>query len=116
HPFLWGVAIWAAMHLVVNGNARALVLFGALLFLGLYGPISIDAKRARRFGAAWERYAAVTSNVPFVAIAQGRNQLRLGEFGWGRSAFAVVAFTTVLLLHPLMFGANPLAFLATVKG
>jgi uncharacterized membrane protein len=116
HPFLWGVAIWAAMHFVVNGNARALVLFGAMLFLGLYGPVSIDAKRARRFGAAWARYAAVTSNVPFLAIAQGRNQLRLGEIGWGRVAFAVVAFAAVLLLHPLMFGGNPLGFLTTIRG
>jgi len=92
------------------------VLFGAMLFLGLYGPVSIDAKRARRFGAAWARYAAVTSNVPFLAIAQGRNQLRLGEIGWGRVAFAVVAFAAVLLLHPLMFGANPLGFLTTIRG
>ena len=116
HPFLWGVAIWSAMHLVVNGNARALVLFGAMLFLGLYGPVSIDAKRARRFGAAWARYAALTSNVPFLAIAQGRNQLRLGEIGWGRVAFAAVVFVVVLVMHPLMFGANPLGFLAPVRG
>jgi uncharacterized membrane protein len=111
HPFLWGVAIWAAMHLVVNGHTKALVLFGALLFLGLYGPVSIDAKRARRFGAAWDRYAAVTSNVPFVAIAQGRNRLRLAEIGWGRVAFAVVVFAVFLLLHPLIVGGNPLLFL-----
>jgi uncharacterized membrane protein len=112
HPFLWGVAVWAAMHLVVNGHLKALLLFGAILFLGLYGPVSIDAKRARRFGAAWQRYAAVTSNVPFVAIAQGRNAFRPGEIGWGRVGFAVVVFAVVLLMHPLMFGSNPLGFLA----
>jgi uncharacterized membrane protein len=112
HPFLWGVAVWAAVHLVVNGNQKALVLFGAMLFLGLYGPVSIDAKRARRFGAAWERYTAVTSNVPFVAIAQGRNHLRAGEIGWGRIAFAIVVFAVFLLLHPMIVGGNPLGFLA----
>jgi len=112
HPFLWGVALWAAMHLVVNGNLRALVLFGSMLFLGLYGPPSIDAKRARRFGPAWERYAALTSNVPFVAIAQGRNTLRIDEIGWGRLALAGVVFAVVLLMHPILFGGNPLGFLA----
>jgi len=116
HPFLWGVAIWAAMHLVVNGNLRALVLFGSLLFLGLYGPVSIDAKRARRFGAAWERYAAVTSNVPFAAIAERRNRLRFDEIGWGRVTFAVVVFATVLLMHPILFGGNPLGFLGADAG
>jgi uncharacterized membrane protein len=108
HPFLWGVALWAAMHLVINGHQKAFVLFGTMLFLGLYGPISIDAKRARRFGPAWERYAAVTSNVPFAAIAAGRNQIRLREIGWGRLVFALVVFAVFLVLHPMMFGGNPL--------
>jgi uncharacterized membrane protein len=108
HPFLWGVALWAAMHLVINGHQKAFVLFGTMLFLGLYGPISIDTKRARRFGPAWERYAAVTSNVPFAAIAAGRNQIRLREIGWGRLVFALVVFAVFLVLHPMMFGGNPL--------
>jgi uncharacterized membrane protein len=112
HPFLWGVALWAATHLVVNGNRKAAVLFGSMLLLGVVGPWSIDRKRARRFGAAWERYAAVTSNVPFLAIVQGRNTLRLGEIGVGRVAFAVVVFVVVLVLHPLWFGSNPLGFLS----
>src|SRR5882672_2735310 len=33
HPFLWGVAIWAFGHLLVNGDRASLVLFGALLVL-----------------------------------------------------------------------------------
>ena len=112
HPFLWGVALWATMHLVVNGNARACVLFGTMLFLGLYGPLSIDAKRRRRFGAAWERYAAVTSNVPFAAIVQGRNRFVWREIGWGRVAFAAVVFGAFVVVHPLVVGGNPLGFVA----
>ena len=113
HPFLWGVAIWAAVHFVANGHVKAAVLFGSLLLLGVIGPWSIDQKRARRFGASWDRYAAVTSNVPFVAILQGRNTLRLGEIGAGRIAFAVAVFLVVLVLHPLWFGSNPLGFLSS---
>jgi uncharacterized membrane protein len=112
HPFLWGVTIWAAMHLVVNGHAKALVLFGTLLFLGLYGPPSIDAKRRRRFGAAWERYEAATSNVPFAAIVQGRNRFVWREIGWGRVAFAAAVFGAFLVVHPMVVGGNPLGFLA----
>jgi uncharacterized membrane protein len=82
-----------------------------VLFLALYGPPSIDAKRARRFGAAWSRYAAVTSNLPFLAIAQGRNALRLDEIGWGRIELAAVVFGVFLLLHPMIVGGNPLGFL-----
>ena len=54
HPFLCGVALWAALHLILNGDAAALVLFGALLVLALIGPSSIDAKRQRAFGARWD--------------------------------------------------------------
>jgi hypothetical protein len=88
---------------VVNGNLRALVLFGSMLFLGLYGPDSIDQKRARRFGAAWDRYAAVTSNVPFLAIAQGRKTSWAREIGY-RLAFAVGGFAVIVLLHPVLGG------------
>jgi uncharacterized membrane protein len=51
HPFLWGVAIWAAGHLLVNGDPASLVLFGTMLLLALFGTASIDAKRRR----AWAR-------------------------------------------------------------
>jgi uncharacterized membrane protein len=112
HPFLWGVALWAATHLVVNGFEKGLVLFGSMLFLALIGPVMIDAKRAHRFGPAWARYAAVTSNVPFLAIVQGRNRWPAGEIGWGRLAFALTVYGAVLVLHPLLVGGNPLGFLA----
>jgi uncharacterized membrane protein len=112
HPFLWGVALWAATHLVVNGHVKALALFGSLLFLAVFGGRAIDGKRARRFGADWQRYAAVTSNVPFLAIAQGRNRFATAEIGAGRVALAFAVFASVLVLHPVWFGGNPLGFLA----
>ncbi len=68
HPFLWGVALWALIHLTVNGDLASLVLFGALLALALAGTVSIDAKRRRALGAAWDGFAAQTSNLPFLAI------------------------------------------------
>ena len=75
HPFLWGVALWALVHVVMNGTLAALVFFGSLLLLAVGGTASIDAKRRRRLGNAWQGFSAVTSNVPFAAVAAGRNQL-----------------------------------------
>jgi uncharacterized membrane protein len=108
HPFLWGVAIWALAHAIQNGEASALLLFGALLVLALVGPRSIDAKRARKFGDKWDRFAAQTSNLPFAAIASGRNELRLGELGWWRPAAATLAFAVFLGAHTWLFGVSPL--------
>jgi uncharacterized membrane protein len=105
HPFLCGVALWAALHLLLNGDAASLVLFGALLGLALIGPPSIDAKRQRAFGARWERFAATTSIVPFAAIAAGRNQLRLEEIGAWRMALSLAVYVVLIVFHGRLFGA-----------
>jgi uncharacterized membrane protein len=108
HPFLWGVALWAAGHLMVNGDLASLILFGSLLLLAAFGPASIDAKRRRALGATWNAFAAQTSAVPFAAIAQGRQTLALGEIGWWRLGAAVVLWAALLWAHPLIFGVSPL--------
>jgi uncharacterized membrane protein len=48
--YFWGVALWALVHLVVNGDLASLILFGSLLVIALGGTVSIDAKRRRKFG------------------------------------------------------------------
>jgi len=101
HPFLWGVALWALVHLAVNGDLASLVLFGSLLVLSLGGTLSIDAKRRRAFGDHWRQFAAVTSSVPFMAIASGKNRLgtTLGEIGAWRVLAAVVIYAVAFYLH-----------------
>jgi uncharacterized membrane protein len=108
HPFLWGVAIWAAGHLLVNGDPASLVLFGTLLVLALFGTASIDAKRRRALGAKWDAFAAQTSNVPFGAIAAGRQKLSLGEIGWWRLLLAVAIWALLTWAHPYLFGVRAL--------
>jgi uncharacterized membrane protein len=101
HPFLWGVALWALAHLVVNGDLASLVLFGSLLLLSLAGTATIDAKRRRRFGPEWQQFSAATSNIPFAAIAAGRNQLgpALREIGVVRTVIAVGVYVAAFWLH-----------------
>jgi uncharacterized membrane protein len=110
HPFLWGVALWALSHLVLNGNSTSLVFFGAFLGLALIGPFLIDAKRRRKLGDKWERFAAATSNVPFAAIAAGRNSIPRGEVGWWRIVLALVVFAGFLHFHSSLFGVSPYPF------
>ena len=107
HPFLWGVALWALTHVIANGDLASLIFFGALGGLALAGPASIDAKRARKHGERWERFAAASSNLPFAAIASGRNRLVLGELGLPQTAAALVAYGLVLYFHGSIFGEVP---------
>lgn len=104
HPFLWGLALWAAGHLLTNGERFALMLFGALGLMVLFGARSIDRKGRARDPQAWARFENATSNLPFAAIAQGRNSLKLGEIGW--RAFVALALAALLAwAHPILFGA-----------
>lgn len=101
HPFLWGVALWALVHLIVNGDLASLVLFGSLLVLALGGTVAIDTKRRRAFGEQWTQFAGVTSNIPFAAIATGRNQLAaaLVEIGAWRPLAAALTYAVAFYLH-----------------
>ncbi|WP_375263379.1 NnrU family protein [Palleronia sp.] len=47
HPQLWGFALWAALHLTVNGDLASIVLFGVLLAWALGEMILLNATTAR---------------------------------------------------------------------
>ena len=103
NPFLWGVALWAGGHLLANGERWAVMLFGALGAMVLFGSRSIDRKAAARGPDTWATFAAVTSNTPFAAIVQGRNRLVLSELWW-RLLVALLVFMIVGLAHRSLFG------------
>lgn len=104
HPFLWGVSLWSAGHLLANGERFALMLFGALGVMAVFGARSIDRKGRARDPEAWARFEAATSNVPFAAIVQGRNTFNLSEAGW-RLALGGVASALIAVFHAGLSGA-----------
>jgi uncharacterized membrane protein len=108
HPFLWGMALWALVHIAFNPELPHLLFFGTFLLVAVAGTAAIDAKRARRFGDKWQRYAAITSNVPFAAIMQRRNRWPGAEIGWVGIAIAAGVFAFFLILHARFFGVPAL--------
>jgi len=107
HPFLWGVAIWSAFHVSANGDEASVIFFGTFLLTSFLGTFSIDAKRRRKMGDAWTGFASRTSNVPFAAIAAGRNRLNLGELLDWRFLVALLVFLAILFSHARLFGVSP---------
>lgn len=105
HPFLWGVALWAGVHLAANPQPVNLLFFGTFLLVSVAGTFSIDAKLAKRHGAAWVPFAAQTSNLPFAAIVQGRAAMDWAGLGLWRVAAGIAAYGAVLMLHGRLFGA-----------
>jgi uncharacterized membrane protein len=108
HPFLTGVALWALVHLIGNGDVASCVFFAVWAVVALAGTVSIDRKRRRLLGAAaWEPFATQTSIVPFAAIAAGRNRFRPGEIGAWRWGAAVVLYVVMLVGHADVIGVSP---------
>lgn len=107
HPLMWGIALWAAVHMLARGNAAATVFFGTFLVLGLAGTAMSDRRKARLLGERWQRFTAATSHVPFAAIATGRNSFEPAEIGWGKPLAGVGLYVALIFLHPVIFGARP---------
>ncbi len=108
HPMNWGIGLWALGHLVMNGETRTVILTVAIAFLAFAGSWAQERRKPAALGAAWQRFAAATSFVPFVAIAQGRARFSLSEIGYLRIAGGVVLYAALLHGHSHFIGVNPL--------
>jgi uncharacterized membrane protein len=107
HPIMWAIMLWAGAHLAAIGSLQAVIFFGGLLLLAGAGTTLQDARNARRLGEDWARFAALTSNVPFAAIAGGRKRLAWREIGWVAPATGLAAFAAALYFHAWLFGVRP---------
>lgn len=102
HPVLWALALWAAAHIVPNGDLAHLLLFGVMLALCLGGMVLMDRRAARRLGRdQWEKLAAQQPLLPF-SRPQALRLPSPRELGWGLAGLllAVVA----ALLHGAVIG------------
>jgi uncharacterized membrane protein len=98
HPLMWGIMLWAGAHILARADAKSSLFFGAFFVLAGLGTILMD--RRKQADPDFQRFAAVTSSVPFVAVAQGRNRIAWREIGWLRPAIGVVVYLAVLAFHP----------------
>lgn len=107
HPVMWGIMLWAGAHLLARGELKSSLFFGSFLLLAAAGTRLQDARKAKLHGETWTRYARLTSNVPFLAIAQGRNRFAWRELGVLKIVIALVVFAVVFQFHPWLFGVRP---------
>ncbi len=105
HPLMWGIMLWALSHVLARGDVKGLVFFGGFFALAALGTVLMDSRK--RQNPDFQRFEAVTSNIPFVAIAQGRNRIVWREIGWLRPLIGVAVFFTFFFLHSWLFGVRP---------
>ena len=105
HPLMWAIMLWAGAHLLARGELRSVVFFGGFLALAGIGTLLMDHRKSAN--PDWARFAALTSNLPLLAIAQGRNRLDWREIGWQRPLIGLALFAALFYAHPWLFGARP---------
>jgi uncharacterized membrane protein len=100
-PGSLGVLLWTLVHLLNLGEARAVVVFAGLAvmtLIALLKNLRVAAPAYRDVG--W---------LPLAAIMSGREVLLWREIGWFRLGLALLVYASLLYLHPIVIGRDPLA-------
>lgn len=108
HPVMWGIALWALGHVLVNGDTASVIFFGALLALALGGTLHSDARRRMAGGEGWRRFAAVTSWLPFAALIAGRTSWKAAHVAPWRVAVGIAVYALILYAHAPVIGRTAL--------
>jgi len=105
-PLLWSMALWAAAHLLANGDLAHALLFGPLVLFAVMGMRMVEARRRREIGAArWQVLSAHTSLVPLAALIAGRWRPK-GAPPLGRLALSILIWAAVWHLHAPVIGVS----------
>ena len=98
HPLLLALALWAASHVVPNGDLAHVILFGTFAGFAAFGGRLIDRRKQREMGAQWEGLRAEVARAPRL--------LSLGS-PW-RLLAAALLYAVLIWLHPVLIGVSPL--------
>ncbi|MGO9458723.1 MAG: NnrU family protein [Rhodomicrobium sp.] len=109
HPLLWAITLWAAAHIVPNGDLAHVILFGMFATFGIAGTFALDARRRREWGPElWESRTAATSLIPFAAVFASRFRGAGMRADPRRFLAAIALYLALILLHAAVIGVSPL--------
>ncbi|MBE0412895.1 NnrU family protein [Yoonia sp.] len=101
HPLLLALALWAAAHVVPNGDLAHVIVFGTFAGFAVLGGRLIDRRKRREMGAEWQRLRLVAKSAP---IPFWR---RSGTVP-ARAVAGAILYAAFLWVHPVLFGVSPL--------
>ena len=98
HPLMGALTLWAVSHMIANGDAASIVMFGLLALLSAMGPRSIDAKKRVKFSE--EQWQQLTHRAWSFKVRDGVVV-----------ALGLVLYGVLLWAHPFFMGVSPLIWL-----
>ncbi|UEM02418.1 hypothetical protein JL101_020825 [Skermanella rosea] len=102
-PGSLSVLLWTLLHLAVLGGTRQVIVFAGMAAIALFSLV-----RNWQAASPARRRAGI---LPFSGMIRGREKLVWNEIGWGRLLLALAVWAALLLLHPVVIGPDPLAYL-----
>lgn len=102
HPLMLALAIWAAAHIVPNGDLAHVIMFGSFTAFALAGIVLLDRRNKRRLGRQWDALRSALSTTPRRPPLPGRRRADLMRVLAGLAVWAVL-----LLLHRPVLGVSP---------
>ena len=107
-PGSLAILLWAVLHMLNMGDAKRFTAFAVMALIALIAIVKNEIVLARSkdtLAPVWRRQ---TGLVPMTARDGKGAPQALGEIGWWRIAVSLGAFAATLLLHPYVFGPDPL--------
>jgi len=102
HPAIWGLGLWSAVHMLPNGDAASLTMFGLLTLLSVSGPRTLERRRQAAMGA--EAWRQLNTQMLRPTLAEVLAQIGLLKILGGLALYALL-----LYLHEPVIGVSPLA-------
>jgi uncharacterized membrane protein len=100
HPMLWGIGLLGLAHLLSNGEAAGVILFGGLAVFGFAWQGLTDRRDAAIDPARWAETRRTTSVWPFAKWHACSDPVTLRPLIIG-----AIVYVALILLHPWLFGA-----------
>lgn len=101
HPLLLALALWAAAHIVPNGDLAHVILFGTFAVFAVLGTRLVDRRRQRDLGDTWQKLRSDVARTPvWPPSLTGGDALRL--------VGGLVLYAALIGLHPAVIGVSPL--------
>ncbi|HGG06811.1 MAG TPA: NnrU family protein [Aliiroseovarius sp.] len=98
HPLLVVLGLWSLAHLIPNGDLAHVIMFGQFAAFSVFGMRIINHRKRRMLGESeWARLANT---------AAGFHPTRNGII---RCLIAILLYLSLLYLHPIVIGVDPLA-------
>jgi len=108
HPSFVGFVLFGLAHILVNAWLGDVIFFGTFPALGILGGRHQDARKLSQLGKGYRDFMAVTSFFPGAALFSGRQKWESSDMPWMAIGVGAVLTIIVILVHPWLFGGQPL--------